>query len=131
MVVPPEPPLAANALNQSDGANDIGYFSLRSNAIRQDSALLPSTPVKSNSGGHLVPTNSYSSSKPSRRRSSNFLMQSRDNQDSSSASNKLTSTVAAPKQEGIYFKYLRVGDINVDVSTSGLGYIRYIVHLWA
>ena len=125
-MVSPEPSLAANALNQSDGANDNGYFSSRPNAIRQDSTLLPSTPVKSSSGGHLVPTNSFSSSKPSRRRSSNFLIQSRgqfgaskDNLDYTNSSKKLTSAVAAPKQEGIYFKYLRVGDINVDVSTSG------------
>ena len=27
--------------------------------------------------------------------------------------------VTGPRQEGFYFKYLRVGDINVDVSTSG------------
>lgn len=31
-------------------------------------------------------------------------------------------TTVGPRQEGFYFKYLRVGDINVDVSTSGFAF---------
>ena len=131
-VASPEP-LAAGVLNISDGAAESGYLSTRPEAVRQNSALLPSTPVKSSSGNSLVPMNG-SSSRPSRRRSSNFLIHSRsqlntstDNLDTYPSSKKLASTVSPPKQEGIYFKYLRVGDINVDVSTSGYCILFYII----